>query len=65
MKAFSAEVQAHSHLLKQIFNSKREKFAEVIMDTRRQKRGLLNVAEIIFKAITGNLGPTDGQFFTD
>lgn len=65
MSSFHADVKTHISLLAQTSDSIRNKFSEIFMDTRRQKRGILNGAGTLFKAITGNLDASDGEFFTD
>lgn len=63
--SFRVDVQTHVSLLTQISKTIESKFSEILVDTKRQKRGLVNGIGTFFKAITGNLDAEDGQFFTD
>lgn len=63
MNVFRAEVQTHSRLLTQTLNSLKEKFSEVTIYTKRQKRGLIDGVGSIIEAITGNL--SDWGFFSN
>lgn len=65
MNTFRSEVQTHVSLLTQISDSLKEKFSEISVGTRRPKRGLIDGAGTIFKAITGNLDASDGEFYTN
>lgn len=64
MTSFRADVQTHISLLNQISYSVKDKFSEIRMDSKRYKRGILNGAGSLFKAITGNLDAADGEYFT-
>jgi len=69
MSIFKAEVQTHISLLNQISDSVNLKYKEIISDTKnyayREKRGLVNGIGSIWKAITGNLDASDGEYFND
>lgn len=65
INSFRADVKTHISLLTQTTDSIRNKLSEIILDTRRQKRGILNGAGTLFKAITGNLDAADGEYFTE
>lgn len=64
-KVFYSEVQTHISLLEQLSNSLNLKFEEVFADTKRYKRGILNGIGTIWKAITGNLDASDGEFYSN
>lgn len=65
IKTFRVEIQTHISLLNQISDSVKDKFTAIRMDTKRFRRGILNGAGTLFKAITGNLDASDGEYFTD
>ena len=69
MLPFKAEIQTHISLLKQIADSVSQKYKEIITDTRRYdfrtKRGIFNGVGTVWKAITGNLDASDGEYFND
>ncbi|XP_074031912.1 uncharacterized protein [Leptinotarsa decemlineata] len=67
--AFKAQIKTHTSLLTQISDSLQVKFRDIFTDTekfeKRTKRGLINGAGTFWKAITGNLDASDGEYFTD
>ncbi|VEN36163.1 unnamed protein product [Callosobruchus maculatus] len=68
MTAFKSEIKTHTSLLYQISRSLETKYYEIFDDTTsamRMKRGLINAVGTIWKAITGNLDSSDGEYFND
>ncbi|XP_074030051.1 uncharacterized protein [Leptinotarsa decemlineata] len=64
-RAFFAEVKTHISLLTQLSKSIQEKFQEISLDSKRYKRGIIDGIGTIFKAITGNLDASDGEYYTN
>jgi transcription termination factor NusB len=66
MNSFRSDMKTHVSLLTQISNSIQLKISEILVDTQnsRFKRGLINGVGSIFKALTGNLDASDGEYFT-
>lgn len=64
---FEQEVMPNIHLLGRIIDSIDLKIQEIQMDTKpyflRQKRGLINGLGSVWKAITGNLDASDGEYY--
>lgn len=58
-------VGTHVRSLKQISKSINEKISEIYADTKRYKRGLINGVGSIWKAITGNLDASDGEYYVN
>lgn len=68
MAAFKAEIKTHYSLLNQISQSLNLKYEEVYADTKlgyRSKRGLINGVGSFWKAISGNLDSSDGEYFNE
>lgn len=65
MISFRAEVRTHISLLTQISQSLELKVQEIFADTKRYKRGLINGIGTFWKAITGNLDSSDGEYYTN
>jgi len=67
--AFKSTVQTHFSLLSRIAESVSLKLSEVTTDSKdyayRTKRGLINGIGSLFKAITGNLDSSDGEYFNE
>lgn len=65
MSSFRSEVRTHISLLTQISQSLQLKVEEIFADTKRYKRGILNGIGTFWKAITGNLDASDGEYYTN
>lgn len=65
MTSFRSEVRTHISLLTQISQSLELKVEEIFADTKRYKRGILNGIGTFWKAITGNLDASDGEYYTN
>ncbi|XP_074026487.1 uncharacterized protein [Leptinotarsa decemlineata] len=69
MLSFKTEVKTHISLLTQISDSLDLKYREIFADTqnyyKRSKRGLINGIGTFWKAITGNLDSSDGEYYTN
>lgn len=67
IKFFYTEVQPHISLINKQFKSIENKLTQIKYDTPnyRYKRGILNGIGSIWKALTGNLDASDGEYYTD
>ena len=64
---FEQEIMPNIHLLSRMIDTIDLKIQEIQMDTKpyflRQKRGLINGLGSVWKAITGNLDASDGEYY--